>query len=173
MSLFRKYYYKIITLFCTISMFSLVFNAEGSSGIFVGCFCIITGLLSFGSWSIGKEEIDPEKPIRNIFALLLWSLLGFGIMSLGISFLVSDMEKHSMTIVFLVFAGFGLAISYFISIFKNKDYYAIASIALCVAGFVAGGLSGEILILRILTILLLLSSIVCFVLSMLFGPAQD
>ena len=83
MKTFRKLYYKIVTLFCLISTFILMINLN-KSGIGYSCFYLFAGVLCFGSWSVGKEEIDPDKPIRNILLLLAWSLLGFGIMAMGI-----------------------------------------------------------------------------------------
>lgn len=153
-------------------MFIILFNSE-DIGIAAGSFCILTGLLCFGSWSIGKEQIDPEKPIRNIFKLLLWSLIGFGIMYIGISCLINDAENNSVTIMFLVLAALGLIVSYIISIIKNKDIYAIISVALFVIGCVVGGLSNGIFILQLLTLLIFAAAIVCFILSMIKGLAED
>ena len=172
MKLFRRLYYKIVTLFCIISMFVILFSAD-NVGTGKGCFCVLTGLLCFGSWSIGKETIDPDKPIRNIFKLLLWSLLGFGIMSIGISCLINDVENNSVTIMFLVFAAFGLIISYIISIIKNKDWYAILSVVLFVVGCVVAGISNGIFIVGLLSLFIFAAAIVCLILSMIKGPEED
>ena len=169
---FRKLYYKIVTLICLVSTFVFVFSMD-KTGVGYGCFYIIVGLLSFGSLSIGKEEFDADKPIRNILLLLAWSLLGFSIMAMGIMALIEMNPDESIMTVFLVLAGLGLIVVYIISIIKNKDYFAILSILLVVAGFVCGGLSGDIMILRILTLVLLAGSLVSFVVSIIKGFSAD
>ena len=172
MEIFRKLYYKIVTLFCMISTFAISFNTE-TMGIGYGCFCILVGLMYFGSFSVGKEQINPDKPIRNILLLLLWSLLGFGVMSMGILALIGTPENNSLLIAFLVMAGLCFLVAYVISIIKNKDWYAIISIALVVLGFVIGSYSNGMLILQILTLATFLASIVCFILSFIKGLTDD
>lgn len=65
MEKFRKLYYKLVTLFCLFATFFYVFNMD-KRGVGYGCFYIFVRLFSFGSLSIGKKEIDPEKPIGAI-----------------------------------------------------------------------------------------------------------
>ena len=166
MEIFRKIYYKAVTLICIISMFVILFNME-NVGIAQGVFCIISGLLCFGSWSVGKEEIDPDKPIRNILKLMVWSLIGFGTMSMGISFLINDTENNSVTAMFLILTAFALIIAYIISIIKNKDVYAILSVVLFIVGCVVGGISNGIFIVGFLSMLLLLAALGCFVFSLI------
>ena len=143
-----------------ISTFAISFNTE-TMGIGYGCFCILVGLMYFGSFSVGKEEIDPDKPIRNILLLLLWSLLGFGVMSMGILALIGTPENNSLLIAFLVMAGLGFLVAY------------VISIALVVLGFVIGSYSNGMLILQILTLATFLASIVCFILSFIKGLTDD
>ncbi len=172
MEIFRKLYYKIVTLFCMISTFVISFNTE-TMGVGYGCFCILVGLLYFGSFSVGKQEIDPDKPIRNILLLLLWSLLGFGIMAMGILAIIGTPENTSVLIMFLVLAGLGFLVAYVISIIRNKDWFAILSVVLVVVGFVIGSYSNGILILQILTLVTFLASIVCFIWSFIKGALDD
>lgn len=172
MEKFRKLYYKLVTLFCLFATFFYLFSMD-KRGVGYGCFYIFVGLLSFGSLSIGKEEIDPDKPIRNILFFLAWSLLGFGIMSMGILAMRQKADNESLMTAFLVLAGLGLMVAYIISIIKFKDWYAIISVALVVLGFFIGAKSNGMVILAILTLLTFLASIVFFVLSIIKGVFGD
>ena len=172
MEKFRKLYYKLSILFCFIATFLFLCNVE-ESGIGYGCFYMFVGLICFGSLSIGKEKIDPDKPIRNILLFLVWSLLGFGMMATGIAALIDGVGNNTLIMIFLFFSGFGLIIAYVISIIKNKDLYAIISIALVVIGCVIGANSTGNMLLSILTLVSLFAAIVFFVISILKGLADD
>ena len=172
MNVFRKFYYKILILFALASTFSFLFNGD-SVGIGFGCFYVFTGILCFGALSIGRAEIDPEKIIRNILLFLLWALLGFGIMAMGIVALMGSEQTKDMLTMFLIFPGFALTIVYLISIIKNKEWFAIASVALVIGGFVLGANSNGIFILQLLTIVLLAAAVVLFVFSIFKGLADD
>ena len=134
---------------------------------------MFVGLLCFGSWSIGKEEIDPDKPIRNILLLLMWSLLGFGMMATGIAALIDSVENYTFITVFLALSGMGLIVAYIISIIKNKDLYAIISVVLVVVGFIIGGNSTGRPFLAILTLVTLFASLAFFVVSLIKGLTDD
>ena len=172
MEMFRKIYYKLMLLVCLVATFAYLFNVEGK-GVGYGCFYMLVGLLCFGSWSIGKEEIDPDKPIRNILALLLWSLVGFGMMATGLAALIDSRENATMILVFLTITAIALMIAYVISIIKNKDWYAIISVVLFVGGLVIGGNSTGRPLLAILTLLTLFAALAFFVISLLRGLADD
>ena len=165
---FRRLYYKISTLFCLVATFMFLFNMD-QTGVGYGCVYILAGLVSFGSWSIGKEEIDPEKPIRNIFVLLVWSLLGFGMMAMGITTLKGKANDESLMTMFLVLTGLGLCIAYVVSIIKNKDIYAILSIVLIILTCFLGTKSTGKDFLAILTLLCLFASAACFLFSFIKG----
>ena len=92
---------------------------------------------------------------------------------MGILALIGTPENNSVLIMFLVMAGLGFLIAYVISVIKNKDWYAIISIALVILGFVIGSYSNGILILQILTLATFLASIVCFILSFIKGLNDD
>jgi hypothetical protein len=169
---FRKIYYKIVTLFCVIATFSIAVDSE-SLGIGKACFCIFVGMLYFGSFSIGKENIDPDKTVRNVLLLLLWSLLGFGIMAMGITALLDTNKDGWLLLAFLILASIGLTVAYVISIIRNKDVYAIISVVLVVAGFVIGGNSNGILILQILTLATFAAAIACFIFSFIKELEND
>lgn len=172
MTMFRKLYYKLVTLFCMIACFFLMFENDNAV-VFKGCFCIFVGFLSFGSWAIGRETIDPDKPLRNILMLLVWSLVGFGIMTIGISLLVDERSNSSVILMFLVLGFFALIIAYLISIIKNKDWYAILSIVLFIGGLVVGGFANGIFIVGLLSLLILAAAIGCFVYSIIKGLTAD
>lgn len=172
MKIFRKLYYKLMLLACIVATFAFLFNVEGT-GIGYGCFYMFVGLLCFGSRSIGKEEVDPDKPIRNILLLLVWSLIGFGMMSTGIAALVDKVENETFIMVFLALSGMGLIVAYVISIIKNKDWYAIISVVLFIGGLVLGGNSTGRPVLAVLTLVTLLAAIVVFVISLIKGLADD
>ena len=166
MTMFRKLYYKLVTLFCMIASFFLMFDNE-EVVIFKGCFCIFVGFLSFGSWAIGKETINPDKPLRNILMLLLWSLIGFGIMTIGISLLVDERGNSSVILMFLVLGFFAFIITYLITIIKNKDWFAILSIVLFIAGLAFGGIGNDVIVFRPLCLITLAAAIGCFVYSII------
>ena len=118
--------------------------------------------------------IDPEKTIRNILQFFVWALLGFGMMSVGIANILGRGDEDSLMLGFMIgFVGLGLLIAYVVSIIKTKDYYAIASVALVVIGFVLGANSNGIFILGVLTMLCLLAALVLFVVSLLKGMISD
>ena len=135
---------------------------------------MFAGVICFGSLSVGKEMIDPEKTIRNILQFFVWALLGFGMMSVGIANILGRGDEDSLMLGFMIgFVGLGLLIAYVVSIIKTKDYYAIASVALVVIGFVLGANSNGIFILGLLTMLCLLAALVLFVVSLLKGMIFD
>ena len=171
MRMFRKLYYKLTTLACLIAMFGFLFNMD-KAGIGYGCLYILIGLLSFGTLSIGKEEFDTEKPIRNILLFLAWSLLGFGITAVGIATLI-DKSNGAFFTLFLIFGAFGFSVVYLISIIKNKDLYAILSVALFVIGLIIGANSNGVFVLGLLTMLMMLAAIVAFVYSIIKGITED
>lgn len=173
MKIFRKLYYKLVTLLCLVSTFILLINFE-KGGIGYGVFYLFTGALCFGSWSVGKEEIDPDKPIRNVLMLLAWSFLGFGIMAMGIvSLNVDPKANNSLLSAFLTMTFLVLIIVYVVAIIKNKDLYAILSVVLFILGCVVAGFSNGIFILGLLSLLIFLSAIVFFILSFIKGVAND
>lgn len=172
MRVFRRLYYKFITLFCIFTTFSFVFNMD-KAGMGYACFYIFVGLLCFGSLSVGKEEFDPDHPVRNILLLLGWSLLGFGITSMGVLCLIEKPENTSVMTAFLVIAALGLVVAYIVSIIKNKEIYAMISIALLVGGCVLGGNSTGRPVLIVLTLLTLLAAIALFVISLIKGAIDD
>lgn len=172
MEMFRKLYYKLVTLICIVATFAFLFNM-GENSVVYGCLYMFAGLLCFGSWSIGKEEIDPDQPIRNILLLLLWSMLGFGMVTTGIASLVDGVANYTLITVFLALCGVGLVVAYVISIIKNKDIYAIISVVLFIGGLIIGGNSSGSVILPILTLVTLFAAIVCFVISLIKGLADD
>ena len=156
-----------------IATFVSVFNGD-KTGVGFGCFYIVAGLLSFGSLSIGKERINPEKPIRNILFFLMWSLLGFSMMAIGIASLRNKSGDNSLLTMFLVLIGFALIIVYIISIIKNKDWFAILSVGLFALGIFLGVKSNNgMLILQILTLLTLLAAAVSFVISFFKSSWDD
>ena len=159
-------------LICMIATFAFLFNIE-ADGIGYGIFYMFVGLLCFGSWSIGKEEIDPDKPLRNILALLVWSFIGFGMTATGIAALVSTQENHTFIQVFLALTGIGLIIAYIISIIKNKDFLAIASVVLFIGGLVLGGNSTGRPVLAVLTLVTLFVALALFVFSLFKGSLDD
>jgi hypothetical protein len=134
---------------------------------------MFVGLLCFGSWSIGKEKVDPDQPIRNILLLLVWSILGFAMVTTGIASLIDGVGNNTLITVFLVLAGIGLVVAYIISIIKNKDIYAIISVVLFIGGLVIGGNSTGSVILPILTLITLFAALVCFVISLIKGLSDD
>ncbi len=172
MEKFRKLYYKIVTLFCVIATFAMAVNSD-SMGVVKACLCIFVGVLYFGSFAVGKENIDPDKPIRNVLLLLLWSLLGFGMMSLGITAIYDPTKDNWLLLAFLILASMGFAVAYVVSIIRNKDEFAIASVGLVVVGFIIGFISNGILVLQILTLLAFAASIGCFLYSFIKNLQDD
>ncbi len=168
MEVFRKLYYKLTILSCIIVTFIFMLNAE-KGGIGYACLYIFAGLLCFGCWSIGKEQIDPNKVIRNILLLLLWSLLGFGMMAIGVTSIIGNAGDNGLLTGFLTIMFFALIIVYIISIIKNKDIYAIISVALFVIGFVIAMASNGIFILGLLSLILFVVSIGLFIFSIIKG----
>ena len=168
---FRKLYYKLAILFCFAATFVFMCNVD-ESGIGYGCFYMFVGLICFGSLSIGKEKIDTDKTIRNILLFFVWSLLGFGMMATGIAALIDGVGNHTLIMVFLFLSGFGLIIAYVISIFKNKDIYAIISLGLVVLTCVIGANSTGNPFLSVLTLITLFAAIGVFVFS-IFKGLQD
>ena len=155
-----------------IATFSYVFNID-NAGVGYGCFCMFVGLLCFGSWSIGKEEIDPEKPIRNILILSVWSLLGFGITSIGIKAMIHKPQNNSVMIAFLALAGMALIVVYIISIIKNKDVFAILSIVLLVLGCVIAANTDSLFPVGILALAIIAGAFVCFAISFFKNGSSD
>lgn len=172
MTVFRKLYYKIVTLFCIFTTFSFVFNME-RVGIGAACFYIFSGILCFGALSIGKEEFNPDRPVGNILLLLGWSLLGFEITSMGILCLIEKPENTSVMTAFLVIAALGLLVAYLVSIIKNKELYAILSIPLLIGGGLLAGLSTGKPVLAVLSILIILGALALFVYSLIKTALDD
>ena len=170
---FRRLYYKLATLFCIVATFVYLLNMD-KGGIGYAILYMFAGFVCFGSLSIGKEDLDPEKPIRNVLLFLGWSLIAFGIIAMGIASLIhTDEENTSLLTAFLVLAGLGLIIIYVLTIILTLDWFAILSVALLVGGMVLGAYSNGIVILGILTILMLIGSAASFLLSLLYGPTED
>ena len=172
MKSFRRLYYKLSTLFCIVATFVYLLNMD-KGGVGYAILYMFAGFLCFGSLSIGKEDIDPEKPIRNILLFLAWSLLAFGITSMGIAALIEKSKDQGLLTAFLVLAAMGLMVVYVLTIILTLDWFAIISVALLVGGMVLGAHSNGVVILGILTILILLGSAATFVLSLIYGPADD
>ena len=150
MKLFRKLYYKFAILFCMFAMIGLLVNMS-EVGYVYGPFCIFVGVICFGALPIGKEHFDTEKPIRNVFMYLMWSLLGFGITAMGISLVIGDGLNESLVTAALAVSGMILIILYVINIIKNKDIFAILAIVLVIGGCWLGTVAHNSLILKILT----------------------
>ncbi len=172
MNMFRKLYYKLTTLFCFFATFSALFNLE-EAGIGYACLYIFVGVLCFGTLPVGKREFNPKKPVRNILLLLVWALLGFGIMAVGIACLIDKPENISVLSLFLILPGFGLLIAYIVSIIITKDLFAILSVVLAIGGILLGSYSNGALLLQILTLLMLFSALACFVISVIKGIIAD
>ena len=175
MRVFRRLYYKIVTLACIIALFYAVFNTD-NVGVGYALAYMLIGFLCFGSWSIGKEKFDPEKPIRNFLLLLGWSLIGFGITFIGImSLMETEARPRSSEALIVVFtiAGFALIIAYIVSIIKNGDWLAILSIVLLVGGCFMGSLGNKYIIFRPLTLIAIFAALACFVLSLIKGACAD
>ena len=171
MGTFRKLYYKFAILFCMFAMFGLLADVS-SAGILYGVFCIFVGIVCFGALPVGKENFDTEKPIRNIFAYLMWSLLGFGITATGISFIAGGKQDESLITAAFAVSGMILIVLYIINIIKNKDIFGILSILLLIGACCLGPVAGGILILQILTIIILVAALGCFLIS-LFKVSDD
>ena len=123
MRTFRKLYYKFAILFTMFAMFGLLTNMS-ELGVLYGCICMLSGIVCFGALAIGKEDFDTEKPVRNVFAYLMWSLLGFGITATGITIVNGTMQDDSLLTAALVVSGFALIIVYIINIIKmNYPFY--------------------------------------------------
>ncbi len=172
MEVFRKLYNKLTILFCIITTFIFLINGE-NGGVGYACLYIFAGLLCFGVWSIGRENINPEKIIRNIFVLLLWSMLGFGMMAIGIISLGDNSGNNSALSAFLTITFFALVGVYIYVIIKNKDLFCIISVSLFIGGFIAGMLSEGIFIVQLLSLLMFVASIVFFVISFFKGTIDD
>ena len=172
MKVFRRFYYKVMTLFCMFTTFSFVFNME-KTGVGNACFYIFVGVLCFGALSVGKEEFDPEKPVRNVLLLLGWSFLGFGITAIGILCLVEKPGNTSVITAFLVLAALTLLASYIISIIKNVEIFAILSIVLLIGGCFLGTISSGKPVLMVLTLVICFAAIALFVISLFKGPEED
>ena len=129
MEKFRKLYYKLIVLLCIFATLFYLFDTA-KRGVGYAIFYMFTGLLSYGSFAVGKGQIDPDKPIRNILLALGWSIIGFGMMAIGITMLTPRPENasDSLLIMFLAFGLMLFVILYLIHIIKNKQWVAIISV---------------------------------------------
>ena len=172
MEKFRKLYYKLATIFCMVVTFVYIFNTE-AEGVGNACLYIFSSMVCFGALSVGKERIDPKKPIRNVLLYLGWSILGFGMMCMGIVALTDHPEKDALLAGFLVMLGFGLVIVYLISIIMNKDWWAIISVALFVGGFVAASNSNGDFVFGLFSLIIVALAIAAFVISIIRGIAED
>lgn len=172
METFRKLYNKLTILFCLITTFIFMINSE-AGGIGYACLYIFAGLLCFGVWSIGRKEIDPEKIIRTILLLLLWSMLGFGMMAIGVASLIGNAGDNGLVSAFLILTFFALIGAYVYTIIKNKDLFGIISVSLFVGGVIAGIFSEGIFFVQLLSLLLFVASIGFFVVSLFKGTIDD
>ncbi len=171
METFRKFYYKLVTLFCIITTFVFMLDTE-ASGIGYGCLYIIAGLLCFGAWSIGREQIDPEKFVRTLLLLLAWSMLGFSMMAIGITALLGGGE-NGLILAFLVIMLLVLVVVYIISIIKNKEIYAIISILLFAVAFTIGCLNTGIFIVELFMFILFIAAFGFFIFSLIKSAISD
>ena len=170
---FRKLYYKLIVLLCIFATFFFLFGVE-KRGVGYAVFYMFVGLLSFGSFAVGKGEMDPDKPIRNILTALGWSLVGFGMMALGITMLKERPENanDSLIIMFLALGLMLFIVLYVIHIIKHKQWLAIISLGVFIVGAVfigfGQGITGAFgFILDLLGLLTVLASFGLFVFSLI------
>ena len=173
---FRKLYYKLIILLCIFATFFFVFDVE-KRGVGYAIFYMFVGLLSFGSFAVGKEEIDPDKPIRNILLALGWALIGFGMMALGMVMLTPRPENanNSLIIMFLALALMAFIVFYLIHIIKNKQWIAIISVGVFILGAVLIGVgqSINVFIVDILGLLTVFASFGLFIYSIIKEALED
>ncbi len=171
---FRKLYYKLIILLCIFATFFFLFDVE-KRGTGYAIFFMFVGLLSFGSFAVGKGEIDPDKPIRNILTALGWSLIGFGMMALGIVMLTPHEENSndSLIIMFLALGLMLFIVLYLIHIIKHKQWMAIISVGVFILGAVIIGVSQGIDIIGILGLLIVFASFGLFIYSLIKEAIED
>ena len=173
METFRKIYNKLTILFCLIITFVFMVNME-EGGIGYACLYIFAGLVCFGAWSIGREQIDPKKLIRSILLLFLWSLLGFGMMAIGVACIIADKAGNNGLVTgFLIVTFFALILAYVYNIIRNKDWFAIASVVLFIIGFIIAAESGGVFIIGFFSLLIFLAAIASFVISLIRGIMED
>ena len=173
---FRKLYYKLIILLCIFATLFYVFDTE-KRGVGYAIFYMFTGLLSYGSFAVGKGEMDPDKPIRNILTALGWAIIGFGMMALGIVMLTPRPENanDSLVIMFLVFGLMLFIILYIIHIIKNKQWMAIISVGVFIVGAVILGFgqSINVFIVDMLGLLTVFASFGLFIYSLIKDAIDD
>lgn len=172
MNKFRKLYNKLTILFCLITTFVFMLNEE-KGGVGFACLYIFAGLLCFGVWSIGREHIDPDKVIRTLLLLFLWSMLGFGMMAIGITSLIGTAGDNGLISAFLIVTFFVLIGVYVYTIIRNKDIFGIISVVLFVAGFIIAMFSNGIVIVGVLSLILFVVSIGLFLFSLIKGFISD
>ena len=179
MSRFRKLYYKLIILLCIFATFFFLFSVE-ERGVGYAIFFMFTGLLSFGSFAVGKGEMDPDKPIRNILLALGWSRVGFGMMAMGIVMLTPRPENanDSLIVMFLALGLMLFIILYIIHIIKNKQWIAIISVGVFIVGAIIIGFSQSIIgvfriIIGVLGLLTVLASFGLFIWSLIKEAIDD
>lgn len=173
---FRNLYYKLIVLLCIFATLFYVFDVE-KRGVGYAIFYMFVGLLSYGSFAVGKGEMDPDKPIRNILTALGWSLVGFGMMALGIVMLTprDPNANDSLIIMFLALGLMLFIILYLIHIIKNKQWMAIISVGVFILGAVVLGLGQyiNVMIVDILGLLIVLASFGLFIYSLIKEAIDD
>ncbi len=176
---FRNLYYKLIILLCIFATFFFLFDVE-KRGVGYSVFYMFVGLLSFGSFAVGKGEIDPDKPIRNILTALGWSLVGFGMMALGITMLKERPENanDSLIIMFLALGLMLFIVLYIIHIIKHKQWLAIISLGVFIVGAVfigfGQGTTGAFgFILDLLGLLTVLASFGLFIFSLIKDAIEE
>ena len=176
MQAFRKLYYKLIVLLCIFATLFYVFDTE-KRGVGYAIFYMFVGLLSYGSFAVGKGEIDPDKPIRNILLALGWALIGFGMMALGIVMLTPRPENanDSLIIMFLALGLMLFIILYLIHIIKNKQWLAIISVGVFIVGAVLLGFgqSINVMFVDILGLLVVFASFGLFIFSIIKEALED
>lgn len=171
---FRNLYYKLIVLLCIFATLFYLFDAA-KRGVGYAIFYMFVGLLSYGSFAVGKGEMDPDKPIRNILTALGWALIGFGMMALGIVMLTprDANSNDSFIIMFLALALMLFIILYLIHIIKNKQWMATISVGVFILGAVIVGFGQGIAIIGILGLLIVLASFGLFIYSLIKETIDD
>ena len=176
MEKFRKLYYKLIVLLCIFATLFYLFDTE-KRGVGYAIFYMFTGLLSYGSFAVGKGQIDPDKPIRNILLALGWSIIGFGMMAIGITMLTPRPENasNSLLTMFLAFGLMLFVILYLIHIIKNKQWVAIISVGVFIVGAVLVGYGQyvNIFIVDMLGLLTVFASFGLFIYSLIKEAVEE
>ena len=173
---FRNLYYKLIILLCIFATLFFLFDSE-KRGVGYAVFYMFVGLLSYGSFAVGKGEMDPDKPIRNILTALGWAIIGFGMMALGIVMLTPRQENSndSLIIMFLALGLMLFIILYLVHIIKNKQWMAIISVGVFILGAVIIGVgqSINIFVVDILGLLTVVASLGLFIFSIIKEAIDD